>query len=249
MLGFARIAKNKLCYLLIPPFPDKIDRPETTFHKSHSFYLFTAIAWRWSFRGIFLPPYRSLSMALPLHKEFHQLALKRAHGRDWCEIKRMVVEENLLQIDRLATREKYLRTLTKRLQPYDSGLLQTMTQLHEWSRWVNFCGLLLSQRLLREIFYELIWLSAKQGLQCLEPTQLVNYFAQKRLSDPALVKLADATWLISQGRALQWFIDIGYLKDRASAHLHQPIVPTVLLNWLRNHNYEAMAQLLALEVG
>lgn len=191
--------------------------------------------------------YNGLSKELPLFREYQALATKLADGLDWSHITRLVLDEDLFQLNRAGTRQDYLRVLKKRAQPFDQAFFQLVCQQFQLARWANFSGLIINQALFREVFYELVWTSVQEGKQQLTRREVDNYFQAKKITDPHLMSFSKKTWKVSQNRAVHYLVRMGYLTARKPWLIRNPFAPELILDWLKEHDYDSIAKLLALE--
>lgn len=163
-------------------------------------------------------------------------------GLDRETIKKIVIQDDLLQIRSQTSRQGAFQTIWRRLEKLSSSYIKLIaTGNADIRRFTVLFSILLEHRLLRELITEVLLDKLKQFDLMIQPSDLRIFFEAKREESQILAKWSDATYQKAASNAVLVLVGAGLLqpaKPRGMYEIRATPVPLALKQQLITDGFE-----------
>ena len=167
--------------------------------------------------------------------EFSQIVKLKEQGLTDEEIKEKVIDENILQQEKVSSLKRRLRYLLPRVNVLDETLRCFV--IHESidiSKVINFYSILKTDRLFYEFMNEVIKEKFKSNNYNLEKKDLNAFFTYKAEQNDTLKSWSDSTIQRLKQVYMRMLEEMGILTDRKTGELKRLIIDDQLKSHLRS---------------
>ncbi|KIO67256.1 hypothetical protein B4065_1954 [Caldibacillus thermoamylovorans] len=167
--------------------------------------------------------------------EFSQIVKLKEQGLTDEEIKEKVIDENILQQEKVSSLKRRLRYLLPRVNVLDETLRCFV--IHESidiSKVINFYSILKTDRLFYEFMNEVIKEKFKSNNYNLEKKDLNAFFTYKAEQNDTLKSWSDSTIQRLKQVYMRMLEEVGILTDRKTGELRRLIIDDQLKSHLRS---------------
>ncbi|WP_368996880.1 DUF1819 family protein [Caldifermentibacillus hisashii] len=167
--------------------------------------------------------------------EFSQIVKLKEQGLTDEEIKEKVIDENILQQEKVSSLKRRLRYLLPRVNVLDETLRCFV--IHESidiSKVINFYSILKTDRLFYEFMNEVIKEKFKSNNYNLEKKDLNAFFTYKAEQNDTLKSWSDSTIQRLKQVYMRMLEEVGILTDRKTGELKRLIIDDQLKSHLRS---------------
>lgn len=167
--------------------------------------------------------------------EFSQIVKLKEQGLTDEEIKEKVIDENILQQEKVSSLKRRLRYLLPRVNVLDETLRCFV--IHESidiSKVINFYSILKTDRLFYEFMNEVIKEKFKSNNYNLERKDLNAFFTYKAEQNDTLKSWSDSTIQRLKQVYMRMLEEVGILTDRKTGELKRLIIDDQLKSHLRS---------------
>lgn len=167
--------------------------------------------------------------------EFTQIVKLKEQGLTDEEIKEKVIDENILQQEKVSSLKRRLRYLLPRVNVLDETLRCFV--IHESidiSKVINFYSILKTDRLFYEFMNEVIKEKFKSNNYNLEKKDLNAFFTYKAEQNDTLKSWSDSTIQRLKQVYMRMLEEVGILTDRKTGELKRLIIDDQLKSHLRS---------------
>lgn len=167
--------------------------------------------------------------------EFSQIVKLKEQGLTDEEIKEKVIDENILQQEKVSSLKRRLRYLLPRVNILDETLRCFV--IHESidiSKVINFYSILKTDRLFYEFMNEVIKEKFKSNNYNLEKKDLNAFFTYKAEQNDTLKSWSDSTIQRLKQVYMRMLEEVGILTDRKTGELKRLIIDDQLKSHLRS---------------
>lgn len=167
--------------------------------------------------------------------EFSQIVKLKEQGLTDEEIKEKVIDENILQQEKVSSLKRRLRYLLPRVNVLDETLRCFV--IHEsidTSKVINFYSILKTDRLFYEFMNEVIKEKFKSNNYNLEKKDLNAFFTYKAEQNDTLKSWSDSTIQRLKQVYMRMLEEVGILTDRKTGELKRLIIDDQLKSHLRS---------------
>lgn len=165
--------------------------------------------------------------------EFREIVALKIEGLTDVEIKGRIIEENVLQYNKLTSLKRAVPYLIKRVNVLDQTLLQyVVNEDVQTAKLINLYGIMKVDQL----FYEFMWEVVGKRLnhrELLETKDINVFFRHKMEQSEFLANIADSTETRLKNQYFRILFEAGILKDRRSGELCQPFLDDTLKDHLK----------------
>lgn len=157
--------------------------------------------------------------------EFLQVVKLKDQGLTDEEVKAKVIDENIFQVDKIATIKRALPYILKRVNVLDQQLRNFV--LHEsidFGKVINFYAIIKTDELFYEFINEVIKEKFRHNDYHFEVRELNTFFVEKAEQDVYLASWAESTVKRLKSSYLKILIEMGILKSRHSGELNRLII-------------------------
>lgn len=176
----------------------------------------------------------SLNGAQFMLYEFTQIVKLKEQGLTDDEIKKVVINENILQQDKVSSTKRRLRYLLPRVNVLDETLRRFVIQGPiEYRKVINLYSILKTDRLFYEFMNEVIREKFQNHNYLFEKKDLNTFFAYKAEQDEYLRSWSDSTVQRLKQVFVKILEEVGILADRKTGELRRLMIDEALKNHLR----------------
>lgn len=176
----------------------------------------------------------SLNGAQFMLYEFTQIVKLKEQGLTDDEIKKVVMNENILQQDKVSSTKRRLRYLLPRVNVLDETLRRFVIQGPiEYRKVINLYSILKTDRLFYEFMNEVIREKFQNHNYLFEKKDLNTFFAYKAEQDEYLRSWSDSTVQRLKQVFVKILEEVGILADRKTGELRRLMIDEALKNHLR----------------
>lgn len=176
----------------------------------------------------------SLNGAQFMLYEFTQIVKLKEQGLTDDEIKKVVMNENILQQDKVSSTKRRLRYLLPRVNVLDETLRRFVIQGPiEYRKVINLYSILKTDRLFYEFMNEVIREKFQIHNYLFEKKDLNAFFAYKAEQDEYLRSWSDSTVQRLKQVFVKILEEVGILADRKTGELRRLMIDEALKNHLR----------------
>jgi len=168
--------------------------------------------------------------------EFTQIVKLKEQGLTDDEIKKVVINENILQQDKVSSTKRRLRYLLPRVNVLDETLRRFVIQGPiENRKVINLYSILKTDRLFYEFMNEVIREKFQNHNYLFEKKDLNAFFAYKAEQDEYLRSWSDSTVQRLKQVFVKILEEVGILADRKTGELRRLMIDEALKNHLRKN--------------
>lgn len=187
--------------------------------------------------------YEAHTNAAFLLPEVIVIAQLRLEGLSWDQVTARVVADNVLQLERVATRRTYAQALKRRFEGSPRELLELLEAGGEVARAANLYAVLLRHRLLRELLLEVIVPKRLRFDALLRSTDVGAFMTLKLEQSETLSGWTDATLSRARQAMLRVLVEAGVLRRNSEVEFEimSPMLPNALREVIQAHDPSHLA--------